>query len=66
MVQRCWNKGPLGPSIGWGCFVLAYFDEEDEVVMKMKERFGGEVVEAEKSPDPDEVRHGKALVWCWS
>ncbi len=65
MVQTCWNKGPLGPTVRSGCFVLAFFDEEDEVVRELKERFGAAVVSARSSPDPDEVLHEKALVWCW-
>ncbi len=66
MTQRCWNKGPLGPSVAWGCFVLAYFDEEDETVKFLKELFGGTVVRAsEVKVDMDYVEHEYALLWCW-
>ncbi|ABU82016.1 hypothetical protein Igni_0834 [Ignicoccus hospitalis KIN4/I] len=65
MVQRCWNKGPLGPTVATGCFVLYYFNERDGVAEALARAFGGKVVDAREAPDPDEVVHEKALVWCW-
>ena len=65
MVQTCWNKGPLGPTVRSGCFVLAFFNEEDEVVKELKERFGAAVASARDSPDLDDIPYERALVWCW-
>jgi hypothetical protein len=67
MVQKCWNKGPLGPSIPWGCFVLAYFNETNETVEKLKKAFNARVVKVDEvKADLDDVPFKYALLWCWS
>jgi len=67
LVQRCWSKGPLGPTIAWGCFVLYFFNEENEEVRELKRAFGARVVKTtELAVDLDEVPFEKALLWCWS
>ncbi|UXD22262.1 hypothetical protein IPA_03015 [Ignicoccus pacificus DSM 13166] len=70
MVQRCWNKGPLGPSIGWGSFVLYYFnDPNDKNVKYLKEKFKSakivKVEDVKTDPDSKEVPFKYALVWSW-
>lgn len=70
MVQKCWNKGPLGPSIAWGSFVLLYTNEpESEDVRRLKEIFKtAKVVPTESlsvDPDSKELPYKYALVWSW-
>ncbi|ALU12277.1 hypothetical protein EYM_02035 [Ignicoccus islandicus DSM 13165] len=70
MVQRCWNKGPLGPSIPWGGFVLLYTnDPSDPLALELIEAFGAKIVEVSEvvSLDPDAVNlpFKYAVVWKW-
>ena len=69
MVQRCWNKGPLGPSIPWGGFVLLYAnDPNDPEAVKFLEEFGAEVIEIEGvhlDPDAPDLPFKYAVVWKW-
>ena len=71
MVQKCWNKGPLGPSIPWGSFVLLYTnDPSSEDVKRIKEVFKGAKVvptsEVKVDPEAREVPFDYAVVWSWT
>ncbi len=67
--MKCWHKGPLGPTIMNGCYVLAYVDDEDEFE-SLREAFKAKLMRAEEvlALDPEALDVGKsfALVWCWS
>ncbi len=70
MVQKCWNKGPLGPSIAWGSFVLLYTnDPNSEEVKEVLEKFSNakvvRVEEVKADPDARELPFKYAVVWSW-
>ncbi len=69
LVQRCWNKGPLGPSISWGTFVLLYTnDPESPSVKELIETFGAQLVRIEEvvvDPDAVDLPFKYAVVWKW-